>query len=425
MSDIDVAELDGVAGPSSRCADMLVTSPDPASQAVQIPVGVLTSVELFAGCGGLALGLAQAGFMHAKVVELDDQAYATLENNRHRKLPLIADWPIIMGDVADVDYSDLAGKIDLVAGGPPCQPFSIGGKHLGPSDPRNMWPEAIRAVRELRPKAFLFENVRGLLRPSWATYLEYLELALSWPSIAPSAGEKWEDHLGRLRLLTSGKHAAKREYRVSIRPINAADYGAPQKRHRAIVMGVRCDISDEWVFPAPTHSREALLWTQHIETTYWKRHGIDAPASGPTGTAVAVVERLNRGAKAPAQLPWVTVRDALEGLPEPTTDAEPITHHRLRLGARAYEKHTGSALDEPAKALKAGDHGVPGGENMLALPDGSVRYFTLREMARLQGFPDQFNFGEGWKRPIKQIGNAVPVQVGACFGVHLKSLLTL
>jgi DNA (cytosine-5)-methyltransferase 1 len=402
------------------------TEPHPLRQTAQPEVApFLTCVELFAGCGGLALGLARAGFKHLKVIELDDQAHATLAANKKRALEHVAEWPLTHGDVADVDYSELVGAVDLVAGGPPCQPFSIGGKHLGPADDRNMWPEAIRAVRELKPGAFLFENVRGLLRPAWAGYLDYLDRALGWPSIAPMEGEDWVEHLARLQTLTEGRKALPREYRVVIRPINAADYGAPQKRHRAMVVGVRCDVASDWDFPAPTHSREALLWQQHVEDgDYWALHGLEAPKLEPDSAPARLLEKLRRAKLKPNELPWTTVRDALRGLPIPTTDAEPITHHRLRLGARAYKKHTGSAWDEPAKALKAGDHGVPGGENMLASQDGSVRYFTLREMARLQGFPDDFNFGDGWKRPIRQLGNAVPVQVGACFGAQLHELIS-
>jgi DNA (cytosine-5)-methyltransferase 1 len=95
----------------------------------------------------------------------------------------------------------------------------------------------------------------------------------------------------------------------------------------------------------------------------------------------------------------------------------------LHPGARIYDKHTGSVWDQPAKALKAGDHGVPGGENILAPGDGSVRYFTLREMARLQGLPDTFRVGGGWAAPIRQLGNAVPVQIGCAFGKKIARMI--
>src|ERR1700728_3584378 len=114
----------------------------------------MRSVELFAGCGGLALGVAQAGFDHDLVVELDDDSVATLNENKRRRIKHVRNWEIEHYDTRDLDFRELEG-IELVSGGPPCQPFSIGGKHLGPRDPRNMWPEAIRAIREIRPKAFI------------------------------------------------------------------------------------------------------------------------------------------------------------------------------------------------------------------------------------------------------------------------------
>jgi len=384
----------------------------------------MRSVELFAGCGGLALGLAQAGFEHMLVVELDDHAYAALEANKPL-VPEMAKWPLIRGDVRDVDYTGITSAIDLVAGGPPCQPFSIGGKHLGPQDERNMWPEAIRAVRMLRPKAFLFENVRGLLRPAWRPYLEYLMLALSWPELEAKSGEEWDSHAERLRQHAGTTKLHSSSYKVVVRPIDTADYGAPQKRHRAIIIGVRADVATDWSFPKATHSVESLAWAQMVNGSYWAKHNLDAAQcrSQVSDKMVGIAERTERMLCPPMEQPWVTVRDALADLPEPTVESEPLTNHRLRLGARAYRKHTGSVLDEPAKAIKAGDHGVPGGENMLALPNGGVRYFTIREMARLQGFPDSYIFAEGWKRPIKQIGNAVPVQVGKALGESVAGIL--
>src|SRR5438067_2326955 len=126
----------------------------------------MRSVELFAGCGGLALGLARAGFKHDIVIEQDAESVTTLSENKKRCVAHVRDWQIAQHDTRDLDFRELRG-VDLLSGGPPCQPFSIGGLHLGPRDERNMWPEAVRIIRELRPKAFLFENVRGLFRPGF------------------------------------------------------------------------------------------------------------------------------------------------------------------------------------------------------------------------------------------------------------------
>ena len=122
----------------------------------------------------------------------------------------------------------------------------------------------------------------------------------------------------------------------------------------------------------------------------------------------------------PGGQPWVTVRDALFGLGEPTG----FRNHVSQPGARVYPGHTGSPLDLPAKALKAGDHGVPGGENMMVRDDGTVRYFTTREAARLVGLPDDYEFPRSWTESMRQLGNAVPAELGAAAGNWLAGLLT-
>ena len=382
----------------------------------------MRSVELFAGCGGLALGLARAGFAHVLVAELDRQAGATLKRNKEAGVKHFKDWPIREGDVREITYAEVAWPVDLVAGGPPCQPFSIGGKHLGPDDDRNMWPEAIRAIRELNPRGFMFENVRGLLRPAFEPYLDYVKHGLQWPELAAKPGEDWQAHLIRLRKHAKGRRV-KPTYGVIVKGVDAADFGAPQRRHRVVIMGIRADVATDWSFPRPTHSHDALLWNQFVTREYWRRH--DVPAFSPSPRDVKIIDRLRRSNTLvpPPGKPWLTVRDVITDLPTPTTETEPVKGHRLRPGARSYRKHTGSTWDEPAKALKAGAHGVPGGENMLDLGDGAVRYFTLREMARLQGFPDEFDIGGGWKGPVRQLGNAVPVHVGERLGGWMAGLL--
>jgi DNA (cytosine-5)-methyltransferase 1 len=113
------------------------------------------------------------------------------------------------------------------------------------------------------------------------------------------------------------------------------------------------------------------------------------------------------------------VRDAIADLPDPEHSphkAKAISNHRFQSGARSYPGHTGSPLDEPAKTLKAGVHGVPGGENMLLKPTGEVRYFTVRESARLQTFPDDYVFHGSWSETMRQLGNAVPVRLAEMVG---------
>jgi DNA (cytosine-5)-methyltransferase 1 len=378
----------------------------------------MRSVELFSGCGGLALGLSKAGFSHSVMIEWDEDAFATLFHNKNRKVEHVRHWPISKEDVREVDWSQVRGSVDLAAGGPPCQPFSIGGKHAGPGDSRDMWPEAIRTVRELRPKAFLFENVRGLLRPAFADYLRWIELHLRAPQLKRQPEETLLAHLKRLEA-GAGNYL----YDVAILRVNAADYGAPQKRNRVIVAGIRKDLNVALHLPNPTHSHARLVWDQWITGEYWERHGIAKPRSGPASVFdKRTVEKLRGRMLAPSGLPWKTCRDAFVGLGAPGKGS--LSNHAFQPGARVYPGHTGSPFDEPAKALKAGDHGVPGGENMLVCPNGTVRYFTVREAARLQGMSDDFEFPRSWTESMRQLGNAVPVALAEIMGKAMLGLLS-
>lgn len=129
-------------------------------------------IELFVGAGGLAIAASNAGFEHDAVLEYNRDACETIRANQRRGFELVRHWPLIEGDVHDQDFQTWNGRVDLVSGGPPCQPFSIGGKHGAMADRRNLFPEAARVVREIQPRAFVFENVKGLLRESFAKYFE-------------------------------------------------------------------------------------------------------------------------------------------------------------------------------------------------------------------------------------------------------------
>ena len=122
--------------------------------------------------------------------------------------------------------------------------------------------------------------------------------------------------------------------------------------------------------------------------------------------------------------PWVTIRDRIADLPDPEA-ANGVMNHVFQAGARRYVGHTGSPIDEPAKTLKAGDHGVPGGENMIAFNDGRVRYFTVREAARIQTFPDEYRFVSSWSENMRQLGNAVPVELGRIIASEIGRKLAL
>lgn len=362
-------------------------------------------LELFAGAGGLALGTAKAGFEHVAVIEWNANACNTLRSNKTK-------WDVIEADVRTLSFRDFGEDLALITGGPPCQPFSIGGKHRGWNDKRDMFPEAVRAVREVRPKAFLFENVRGLARKSFSIYLEYIVLQLTYPSLDRKGGETWVDHLSRLERHHTGTGGTLPEYKViPPRIINAADYGIPQRRERIFFVGFRADINANWSFPEPTYSQEALLYSKWVGGDYWRTRNLKPTEPQPPDK---ILTRLTDHLLERRFRPYVTLRDAIVNLPDPRQDVVSIIpNHVYQPGARPYPGHSGSVLDEPAKTLKAGDHGVPGGENMIAYPNATYRYLTIRESARVQTFPDDYVFEGSWTEAMRQIGNAVPVELAA------------
>jgi DNA (cytosine-5)-methyltransferase 1 len=362
----------------------------------------MNSLELFSGLGGLAKGLELAGFKHTALVENNKHAYASLCENFDRE-------KVFFGDVRDFDLETLT-NIDLVAGGPPCQPFSLGGKHQADRDKRDMFPAAIRAIERLNPKAFIFENVKGLLRQTFADYFEYLLLRLTYPSFNAELTSDWQQHLNELRRVINSSYSGIK-YNVQFKSIDAANYGVPQKRERVIIVGIRSDLECDWSFPPETHSAERLFWGMYVTGEYWERHKIcksERPLIDRSTESKRCKLIDKYGMFEPASMPWQTIRDAIGNLPDPQSNHS-IKDHLFHDGARIYPGHTGSILDAPAKTIKAGDHGVPGGENMIRFLDGSVRYLTVLEAKRLQTFPDNFVIKGVWGEAMRQIGNAVPV----------------
>lgn len=368
----------------------------------------MRSVELFTGAGGLGMGLALAGFNPEVVIEWDRWACDTVRENQERGFPLVADWPLYAGDVRQFDYDCLIETIDLVAGGPPCQPFSICGKHAAHLDDRDMFPATVEVVRKLRPRAFIIENVKGITRSAFANYFQYILLQFEFPELTRKLDEPWLEHLGRLqRRKTSGRRSGL-AYNVVSALVNAADYGVPQKRERVFIVGFRDDQQIRWSFPRPTHSLNALVVDQWVTGEYWDRHRrTKPPIPAHLRKTVEYFRRLNHRPEIGKS--WRTVRDALSDLPDPEHSRGMFHNHKFQPGARTYVGHTGSPLDLPAKALKAGDHGVPGGENMMIKDDGAPRYFSVRELARLQTFPDGYILHGAWSEAMRQLGNAVPV----------------
>jgi len=362
----------------------------------------IESIELFSGAGGLALGLHSAGFRHRALYEWNASAVETLRYNQKMGYQALTGCEIYRADVRNVDFTKYRG-VDLVAGGPPCQPFSMGGKAAGMNDTRDMFPQAIRAVAEVQPRAFIFENVRGLLRPAFSNYVEYIRLQMEFPEFSVTENVSWDQNLARLQRHKErvGKTGGGLRYRVHIHQANAADYGVPQHRHRVFFIGFRSDFKTDWSFPKPTHMDGAQL-AKRLPTA--------------KGSESDYLHQLS---------PWVPLIDAIRDLPVPTDRAsKKWANHLLQNGAKSYPGHTGSPLDRPAKALKAGAHGVPGGENMILYPDGNVRYLSVRESARVQTFPDDYIFLGSWTESMRQLGNAVPVKLAEIVGKSVSKALS-
>ena len=382
----------------------------------------MRSIELFAGAGGLALGIHQAGYQHDLIVEWNQDAVNTLLRNRDH-LGLRDSTVITKIDARSENYRPFEGKVDLLSGGPPCQPFSVGGLHQGNLDERDLFPEVFRAIREIRPKAVIIENVRGLARARFVEYVDYIRLRMSLPKMLPLPRESWTDHRSRLTNELKSSSASLK-YSVSFHRANAANYGVPQKRERVFFVAWRQDLNVRWQFTQPSHGRDRLSRDQWVGGDYWNRHGIPPRSESELNPSqLARIQTLRDAECPPTEQPWITIRDAFIGLPIISDfEVDPNdANHFINPGARSYKGHTGSVLDEPSKTLKAGDHGVPGGENTLRGENGTVRYFSVRECGQLQSFPRSYHFTGAWCEAMRQVGNAVPVKLARIIAESIAS----
>ncbi|MFG1879345.1 DNA cytosine methyltransferase [Sphaerisporangium sp. NPDC049003] len=408
-----------------------------------------TSVELFAGGGGLAMAVARAGFRPLLLNEFAKWACETLVANGAKPYDIEGERPpiptpgerppLLRGDVAKAEFDHLVGLVDVLAGGPPCQPFSLGGTGRGDEDHRNGFPHMFRAVREMRPKVVICENVRGLLRQSFVPYFEYIKRELTLPFEQRREGSSWHEHDTRLReLIDKDGGLADERYDVQHFAVNAADYGVPQVRNRVILVAFRRDLGvdmkrfEELVKPKFS---EASLYASMADGTYWDRH-----PEVPRKVRERVMERLPQQTlpsvvdQKPA---WRTLRDAVKGIDGqrtlPPIPIEYLDRKERFLGgftdhvgwpdARIYKGHTPNELDRPAKTVKAGVHGVPGGESVVALDDGSHRYMSVRETARVMTFPDAWTLAGSRGEKMRQLGNAVPVLLGHAFAEAVAKIL--
>jgi DNA (cytosine-5)-methyltransferase 1 len=401
----------GQVGTIQSNSDVSGNQPSGVTPELRSKNGIFQSIELFVGAGGLALGLQRAGFVPVLAVDSDIRAFETIQANSNHAREYTAGWGAQHEDVHRLDYTNLASP-DLLAAGAPCQPFSIGGHLRREDDERNLFPEVLRAVRALRPRAFILENVRGLLFPRAKPYFDYLLAQLRVPSRRLLPGEGRNEHAAALQAIPETEH----EYFVDGRVFNAADFGLPQVRQRLIVVGIKRSESP-WAWPAETHSKEALvsaLW----DDAYWDEHNVANQVRYQVQAGLP-----QRRDPLFQKERWRTLRDLTRELGPPHDGSGNDPAHVLVPGARVYRSHTGSHLDWPSKSVKAGVHGPPGGEHIVVMDDGSYRYLTVRECGALQGFPHDYVWPKYRSQAMRLLGNAVPVALAEAVGRQLAATL--
>lgn len=326
-------------------------------------------LELFAGAGGLAVGLEQAGLSCAVLNEIDKFACATLRKNR-------PNWNVLEGDIKDFSFSEYRGEIDVVTGGFPCQAFSYAGKKLGLADARGtLFYEFARVVQEVKPPICIGENVKGLL-----------------------SHEKGKTLEGMISILDEiGYHV------VPIEVLRAIDYKVPQKRERLILVGVRKDITVNYSYPKPF----SKVYTLQDALKKGELFDCDVPESD--------------GAKYPKNK-----KEVLEMVPQKGYWRDlPLDVQKAYMGASFYlgGGKTGMARrigwDEPCLTLTCS----PAQKQTERCHPEETRPFTVREYARIQTFPDNWIFSGSTAQQYKQIGNAVPVNLGKEIGYSIIKFL--
>lgn len=325
----------------------------------------VTAIELFAGAGGLALGIEQAGIKTIKYVELDKACCETLRTNRPQ-------WNVVCEDIHNVDFTEYRNKVDIVTGGFPCQAFSYAGKKMGFEDTRGtLFHEFARCIQEVRPKIFWAENVRGLVSHDKGRTLETII------SVFESLGYTIGD---RKKVL------------------NACYYGVGQKRERVVIIGIRNDLVKKMHFEYPKPDEN---WT--TLRTVLK----DCPPS--------IGEEYS--AKKKAVFALVPPGGCWVDLPEDVAKAYMGKSYYSGGGRRGMARRI--SWDEPCLTLTCS----PSQKQTDRCHPEEVRPFTVREYARIQAFPDDWQFAGGVAEQYKQIGNAVPVELARRIGVQLKKAI--
>lgn len=326
------------------------------------PKKMYKSIELFAGAGGLALGMEKAGLEHLLLNEIDKDACNTLRKNR-------PEWDIIEGDVSNIHFGRFKGSVDIVTGGFPCQTFSYAGKKLGFEDIRGtMFYQFARCVKETQPKICIGENVRGLLNHDGGRTLQTMVNVL--------------EELG---------------YDV-VKPqvLRAIHYNVPQKRERLLIVGVKKGNGITFEYPKP----QPNIYTLKDALKAGKLYNTDVPDS--------------RGQAYPPRK-----REILDQVPPggywrdlPIELQKEYMLKSFYLGGGKTGMARRIAWDEPSLTLTC----APAQKQTERCHPDETRPFQIREYARIQTFPDEWEFAGSLSQQYKQIGNAVPVNLGYFIG---------
>lgn len=332
-----------------------------------IPLRNYTSVELFAGAGGLALGMHKAGFRHVLLNEFNHSACATLLANH-------PEWNVIEGDVHDIDFTPLRDKIDLLTGGFPCQAFSYAGKQGGFNDTRGtLFFELARAVRETNPKVFMCENVKGLASHDNGRTLDTIKRAIA--------------ELGYTL--------------VEPRVLKAIMYQVPQKRERIILVAIRNDLADKVHFTWPSPYERVMI----LSDAFYKGDIFDTDVPKSEGASYPEKKR--------QVLELVPQGGDWRNLPEDV--AREYMGGSWLLGGGKTGMARRLSLDEPSLTLTC----APAQKQTERCHPLETRPLTIREYARIQTFPDSWRFEGSMSDKYKQIGNAVPVNLAWAVGRSL------
>lgn len=323
-----------------------------------------TSVELFAGAGGLALGMEMAGFQHVLLNEFDHEACETLRVNR-------PGWKVVEEDIHTVDFTGLKGKVDFLSGGFPCQAFSYAGKRRGFEETRGtLFFELARAVKEIQPKVFLCENVKGLREHDNGRTLETITNVI--------------EELGYSL--------------IPPRVLKAVMFKVPQKRERLFLVAVRNDFEDKVSFDWPAPYRRVM--TLRDAFFAGDLYPVDVPES----------EGQQYPEKKKNVMDLVPMGGDWRDLPEEVAKEYMKGSYNLGGGKTGMARRL--SLDEPSLTLTC----APAQKQTERCHPTQTRPLTVREYARIQTFPDDWNFSGNMSSKYKQIGNAVPVNLAYAMG---------